>query len=41
MCSQSKVNVAVDGNSGAGKSTLADLIGDVYDCNVFHMDDFF
>ncbi|NLN42336.1 MAG: hypothetical protein GX160_10265 [Clostridiales bacterium] len=33
--------VAIDGNSGAGKSTLADLIGDVYDCNIFHMDDFF
>lgn len=35
------IYVAIDGNSGAGKSTLADLIGDVYDCNIFHMDDFF
>ena len=33
--------VAIDGNSGAGKSTLAALIADVYDCNLFHMDDFF
>lgn len=35
------VNIAIDGNSGAGKSTLAELIRNVYDCNVFHMDDFF
>jgi uridine kinase len=33
--------VAIDGNSGAGKSALAGLISSVYDCNVFHMDDFF
>ena len=41
MKSKDCVNVAIDGNSGAGKSTLAMLIGDVYDCNIFHMDDFF
>jgi uridine kinase len=35
------VNVAIDGKSGSGKSTLADLISQIYDCNVFHMDDFF
>lgn len=35
------VNIAIDGNSGAGKSTLAYLISSVYDCNIFHMDDFF
>jgi uridine kinase len=33
--------VAVDGNSGSGKSALADILKSVYDCNVFHMDDFF
>jgi len=38
---QGTVNVAIDGKSGAGKSTLAELIGNVYDCNIFHMDDFF
>ena len=38
---QKSVNVAIDGNSGAGKSTLAALISHIYDCNVFHMDDFF
>jgi len=35
------VIIAIDGNSGAGKSFLAGLLGDVYDCNIFHMDDFF
>lgn len=41
MNSKDRVNVAIDGNSGAGKSALASLIGSVYECNVFHMDDFF
>ncbi len=35
------IYVAIDGNSGAGKTSLASIIGDVYDCNIFHMDDFF
>ncbi len=38
---QNSVKVAIDGNSGAGKSTLAFLISNVYDCNIFHMDNFF
>jgi hypothetical protein len=33
--------VAIDGGSAAGKSSLAELIGGVYDANIFHMDDFF
>lgn len=33
--------IAIDGNSGAGKSTLAKNIEAHFDCNVFHMDDFF
>lgn len=41
LASESVVNVAIDGHSGSGKSTLASLIGRVYDCNIFHMDDFF
>ena len=41
MGTKDHVNVAVDGTSGAGKSSLAALIGDVYECNVFHMDDYF
>ena len=35
------VIIAIDGNSGAGKSTLAKHIEEHFDCNVFHMDDFF
>lgn len=35
------VCVAIDGNSGSGKSSLSTLIREIYDCNVFHMDDFF
>jgi len=41
MESKDRVNIAIDGNSGAGKSTLAALIGNVYGCGIFHMDDFF
>lgn len=41
MKSKDSVRVAIDGNCGAGKSTLAALIGEVYDCNIFHMDHFF
>lgn len=37
----SKIIVAIDGNSGSGKSTLAEALGSNYDCNIFHMDDFF
>jgi len=35
------VLVAIDGQSASGKTTLAVLIQQVYDCNLFHMDDFF
>jgi len=37
----SPVTLAIDGSSATGKSTLAALLSRVYDCNVFHMDDFF
>lgn len=33
--------VAIEGGAAAGKSTLAELLEQVYDCNIFHMDDFF
>ena len=29
------------GGNGSGKTTLAARLAEVYDCNVFHMDDFF
>lgn len=35
------VVVAIDGNCTAGKTTLAAALDKVYDCNIFHMDDFF
>ena len=42
-CLQEKgrVNVAIDGDSAAGKTGLAKWIAKVYDCNVFHADDYF
>jgi uridine kinase len=36
-----QIILAIDGNSGAGKSYLASLLAGHYDCNLFHMDDFF
>lgn len=33
--------IAIEGGSASGKTTLSQLLGEVYDCNVFHMDDFF
>jgi len=41
MREKDRVNVAIDGNCGAGKTTLASLIANIYECNIFHMDDFF
>lgn len=35
------VIVAIDGKCTAGKTTLAAKLAEIYDCNVFHMDDFF
>ena len=36
-----QIVVAIDGNCTAGKTTLATILEKEYDCNVFHMDDFF
>lgn len=33
--------IAIDGVSASGKSTLASHLALKYDCNIFHMDDFF
>ena len=35
------VLVAIDGKCTSGKTTLAAHLAKLYDCNVFHMDDFF
>jgi uridine kinase len=36
-----QIILAIDGMCGSGKSYLADLLAKTYDCNIFHMDDFF
>lgn len=41
MAQGKPVRVAIEGHSASGKSSLSGLLSDVYDCNVFHMDDFF
>ena len=33
--------LAIDGGSASGKTTLSDSLANIYDCTVFHMDDFF
>ena len=33
--------IAIEGGSASGKSTLGSLFLQLYDCNLFHMDDFF
>lgn len=35
------LNVAIEGGSASGKSSLGELLKNIYDCNLFHMDDFF
>ncbi len=41
MSQKEQVIVAIEGNCTAGKTTLARKLAEIYDCNVFHMDDFF
>ena len=41
MAGKEQVIVAIDGNCTAGKTTLAGQLAEIYDCNIFHMDDFF
>ena len=36
-----RVILAIDGPCASGKTTLAASLAEHYDCNVFHMDDFF
>lgn len=33
--------VAIDGRCGSGKTTLGEYLKGQFDCNLFHMDDFF
>ena len=38
---KASVIVAIDGPCTSGKTTLAGKLAEIYDCNLFHMDDFF
>ncbi len=41
LLAQGGAVVAIEGGSASGKTTLAGILEEVYDCNIFHMDDFF
>lgn len=41
LSQKESVFAAIDGNCTAGKTTLTALLAEQYDCNIFHMDDFF
>jgi len=41
LAEKPRIIVALEGGSAAGKSTAAALLEKIYDCSVFHMDDFF
>lgn len=41
MADKDRIIFAIEGCSGSGKTTLAKKLQEKYDCNVFHMDDFF
>jgi uridine kinase len=41
LARQDRVTISIDGPCTAGKTTLAAKLAERYDCNVFHMDDFF
>lgn len=41
MLSKGKVKLCIEGSSASGKTTISELLEKLYDCTVFHMDDFF
>ncbi len=41
LISKGKATVAIEGGSASGKTTLGKILSEIYDCTVFHMDDFF
>lgn len=41
LAQKQQVLIAIDGRCAAGKTTLALRLQGLWDCNVFHMDDFF
>ena len=41
LMEKGRVILAIEGGSASGKSTLGQILSEIYDCNLFHMDDFF
>ena len=41
LASKERITAAIDGPCASGKTTLAKKLSDIFDANVFHMDDFF
>ena len=41
LTTKDQLIIAIDGPCTAGKSTLGQKLSEIYDCNLFHMDDFF
>lgn len=41
LAAKGRLLVAIEGGAGSGKSTLGDLLTKIYDCNLFHADDYF
>lgn len=39
--SDRSIIIGIDGHAASGKTTCASLLSSLYDCNVFHMDDYF
>lgn len=38
---QKQITIAIDGLCGSGKTTLANILNEIFNSNLFHMDDFF
>lgn len=41
LAQKGALHIAIDGGAASGKTSLASLLAQIYDCTVFHMDDFF
>ncbi len=41
LLQKDRIMIAIDGSCTAGKTTIASKLSEIFDCNVFHMDDFF
>ncbi len=39
--SKNELTVAIDGRCASGKSTLGKELSEIFDCNLFHIDDYF